>query len=86
MAALVKIYKGTTTFDVNTLPIAAILVAAFQIIYCLDSIILESSFLTSFEVTHEGTGFMLSVGYLTYPFIASVPLRYILSHKYVSFH
>ena len=81
MAVIVKAVKVSESLDVNNLNLAAILAALLQIIYFLDTLIFESTFITTFEITYEGTGYMLAVGYFIYPHLATLPARYILLHK-----
>jgi hypothetical protein len=54
-----------------------------QIWYALDSLWFEESFLASFEIMYEGTGYMLAVGYHMYPFIPTVITRFVLVNRFV---
>jgi len=60
-----------------------LLAAGLQIWYSLDSLWFEDSFLASFEIMYEGTGYMLAVGYHMYPFIPTFITRYVLVHRFV---
>ncbi|XP_014212423.1 delta(14)-sterol reductase [Copidosoma floridanum] len=79
LAAIFKISEIKLGWS-NVDPVA-IAVVSLQIIYALDSLIFEASFLSSFEVLYEGTGYMLSLGYLIYPFLTSISIRYLSHHK-----
>ncbi|KAJ8674040.1 hypothetical protein QAD02_005302 [Eretmocerus hayati] len=82
VAALAKIYKESGgSLDLNTLNIHAVLIALFGAIYFTDTILFESKMLTTFEITSEGTGYMSCFGYLIYPYLSTLPLRYVLLHK-----
>jgi hypothetical protein len=81
LAAIVKIYKESQSLELNNLNYIAIEVAILQIVHALDSLVFESSLVTSFEITYEGTGYMLITRYLTYPFLATLTTRYLLINK-----
>ncbi|XP_058802204.1 delta(14)-sterol reductase TM7SF2-like [Phymastichus coffea] len=84
LAAGVKIVKEVDTFELNNLQqlnYAALASVILQIVYLLDNLIFETKFLSSFEVVYEGTGYMLSVGYLIYPYLGTITTRYLLAHK-----
>lgn len=86
LAAAVKILKEAESLNwsnVGNLNIPALALITFQIIYFLDALIFEARFLSTFEVTYEGTGLMLTAGYLFYPYLVTLPTRYLLIHKYV---
>ena len=46
-------------------------------------ILSEEQYLTTFEYTKQGTGLIVSVGYLLMPFFASFFTRYVFNHRYV---
>ncbi|KAJ8977585.1 hypothetical protein NQ317_018353, partial [Molorchus minor] len=49
-------------------------------IYFLDGLIFEHSFVSTFEVQQEAFGYMLAMGYLTYPFLTILVAKYITEH------
>lgn len=59
----------------------AVLGALLQLIYALDFLIFESNYLTTFGVMYEGTGYMLCVGHLLYPFLQTLMTRVLLHEK-----
>ncbi|XP_031784406.1 delta(14)-sterol reductase TM7SF2 [Nasonia vitripennis] len=81
LAAIVKIVKEAEFLELSNLNLAALIVASLQIVYLLDSLIFESTFVTTFEIMYEGTGYMLTVEYLIYPYLATITTRYLLIHK-----
>jgi hypothetical protein len=60
-----------------------LLAAGLQIWYALDSFWFEDSFLATFEVMYEGTGYMLALGYNMYPFIPTIITRFVLIYRFV---
>jgi hypothetical protein len=60
-----------------------LLAAGLQIWYALDFLWFEDSFLASFEVMYEGTGYMLTLGYNMYPFIPTIITRFVLVYRFV---
>jgi hypothetical protein len=60
-----------------------LLAAIMQGWYALDSLWCEDSFLSSFEIMYEGTGFMLALGYHMYPFIPTFITRFVLIYRFV---
>ncbi|XP_011504313.1 PREDICTED: delta(14)-sterol reductase isoform X2 [Ceratosolen solmsi marchali] len=80
LAAIVKINQSIAP-ELNNLNYIAIEVALLQIVHAADNLVFESSAVTSFEITYEGTGFMLITRYLTYPFLATLTTRYLLTNK-----
>ncbi|XP_051159041.1 delta(14)-sterol reductase TM7SF2 [Leptopilina boulardi] len=81
IAVIVNIFQESQTISLATINLTALIAAILQILYALDGLIFEAVFLSSFEVTYEGTGFMLCFGYLMYPFLCTLPARYALYNK-----
>lgn len=80
-AVIVKIFQGAQPLSLSTINLTALIAAILQLIYAIDGLIFEAAFVTSFEVMYEGTGYMLCIGYLMYPFLCTLPARYALYHK-----
>ena len=81
LAIIVKIIKGPEPLNLNNALLPAFVAASLQIFYCLDSLLFEGSFLSSFEITYEGTGYMLTTGYLMYPYFSTLLTRYLFLHR-----
>ncbi|KAL7294648.1 hypothetical protein TKK_0011951 [Trichogramma kaykai] len=81
LAAIVKIVKEAPVYDLDHLNLATLGVAGLQIFYSIDSLVYESVWMTSFEFMYEGTGYMLTVGYLVYPYLATLTTRFALFNK-----
>jgi len=60
-----------------------LLAAGMQIWYALDSLWFEDSFLASFEIMYEGTGYMMALCYHMYPFIPTFITRFVLLYRFV---
>ena len=61
--------------------ISMVLVCFFQFWYILDSLWFEKAILTTMDIVHDGFGFMLAFGDLTWvPFTYSLQARYLVDH------
>ncbi|XP_015610469.1 delta(14)-sterol reductase [Cephus cinctus] len=78
---IVKSIEESGSSSWSKMNVALLLAASLQIFYSLDTLLFESSLLTSFEFLYEGTGYMLCVGHLLYPFLSTLSTRYLLHHK-----
>ncbi|XP_076657065.1 lamin B receptor [Halictus rubicundus] len=78
---VVKSIDETQSYTMEHLRISVLSIAALQIIYVMDALFFESAVLTSFEVMYEGTGYMLSTGYLLFPFLPTITTKYALYNK-----
>lgn len=62
----------------NNLGLGMILVCLYQCVYVLDALYMESSILTTMDITTEGFGFMLAFGDLSWvPFTYSTQARFL---------
>lgn len=52
-----------------------------QIVFALDTLIYEATFLSSFEIYTEGLGFMGAFGYFVYPHLVGMFSKFILDHN-----
>ena len=60
------------------------LVVSFQSLYILDSLWFEKAILSTMDIVHDGFGFMLAFGDLTWvPFTYSLQARYLVDHPQV---
>lgn len=58
-----------------------VFITAVQLLYCLDSVVMEPAILTTIDITNDGFGFMLSFGDLVWvPFVYSQQTRYLSTH------
>ncbi|XP_061462613.1 delta(14)-sterol reductase TM7SF2 isoform X2 [Rhineura floridana] len=61
--------------------LAMILVNAFQLLYVVDAFWHEEAILTTMDITHDGFGFMLAFGDLTWvPFLYSLQAYFLVTH------
>ncbi|XP_076284360.1 lamin B receptor isoform X2 [Lasioglossum baleicum] len=81
LSFVVKSIDETQSYTMEHLRISVLLIAGLQIIYVMDALFFESTILTSFEVMYEGTGYMLSTGYLLFPFLPTITTKYALYNK-----
>ncbi|XP_017877864.1 delta(14)-sterol reductase isoform X2 [Ceratina calcarata] len=78
------ILKSIEKFDIYNLEqnnVGVLLGTLLQIIYAMDALVYEHALLTTFEVTQEGTGYMLCTGYMLYPFLPTLATKYMLYHR-----
>lgn len=70
-------------FDLNSLNFNPTLFVyvVLHTIYLFDPIIMETAWITSFEVQQEGIGFMGAVGYSIYPFMTASVVKYIVNYN-----
>lgn len=65
----------------GTVPPALLLVTFFHAFYVADALWFEEAILTTMDIVHDGFGFMLAFGDLTWvPFLYTLQARYILEH------
>lgn len=81
IAFIVKSLEGINRDTIKDVNVTLLFAAGCQIWYCLDSLIYEAKSLTTFKVMYEGTGYMLTLGNLLYPFLATLSTRYIYYQK-----
>ncbi|KOX78838.1 Lamin-B receptor [Melipona quadrifasciata] len=81
LSIVMKTIEETETYSLEYLNMGVLLGALLQIIYAIDALFFESTILTTFEVMYEGTGYMLSTGYMMYPFLPTLTTKYMLYHK-----
>ncbi|XP_066598792.1 delta(14)-sterol reductase TM7SF2 isoform X2 [Prorops nasuta] len=77
---LTKALSDLKEFNIGSLNLAMI-TSTLQIFYALDMLIFESNLLTSFEVMYEGSGYLLCVAHLLYPFFSTLVTRFHLFNK-----
>lgn len=78
---MVKAIEETESYNLEQLNVGVLLVAVLQIIYSMDALFFESTFLTTFETMYEGTGYRLCAGYMLYPFLPTLTTKYVLYNK-----
>lgn len=83
-AVIAKSVQAANSVTPKDLDFTLLIPASLQIMYCLDSLVFESTILTSFKIMYEGTGYMVCVGNLLNPFLLTLGTRYLLYQKYVS--
>ncbi|XP_058802139.1 delta(14)-sterol reductase TM7SF2-like isoform X2 [Phymastichus coffea] len=84
LAVAVTILKEVDSLqwdNLNNLNITALTVISLQTIFFADKLIFEERFLSSFEMSVEGLGYMLTTAYLIYPYVSTLSTRYLLIHK-----
>ncbi|KAK0082957.1 hypothetical protein PV326_006932 [Microctonus aethiopoides] len=77
LAIVVKSIQTTEYTSYKDLNATLLIACGLQIFYCLDALFYEAATLTSFKVMYEGTGYMLCVRSLLYPFLTTLASRYI---------
>ncbi|KAF7997489.1 hypothetical protein HCN44_006060 [Aphidius gifuensis] len=80
-AFILKSLEGINLDTIKDVNATLLVVAGLQTWYFIDSLIFESRCLTSFKFLYEGTGYMLCVCNLLYPFLATLTTRYIYYQK-----
>lgn len=81
LSIVVKAIEETESYNLEQLNVGVLLVAVLQIIYSMDALFFESTFLTTFETMYEGTGYRLCAGYMLYPFLPTLTTKYVLYNK-----
>lgn len=79
---VVKSIEEAESYKIDSLNLPLLATFAMNTLYLLPYFIVESEFLTSFEIMYEGTGYMVCTQYLLYPTFHSLPLRYLLNNRF----
>lgn len=80
-ALIIKTLENSSSSELKDINLAQLLVSSLQIFYGIDMLIFESTILTSFEIMYEGTGYMLCVGHLLYPFLPTILSKYMFFRR-----
>lgn len=70
--------RNTKSLNIEHLDGTTILIVALQLFYIMHGSIHEAALLTSFEIMYEGTGYMMCVNRLLYPFLMTIATRFTL--------
>lgn len=81
MAVVIKVVGDIKSLNIEQLNVAALLVILLQQFYIVDGLIFEATIFTSFAIMYEGTGYMICVSHLLYPFLTTLTTRFILYQK-----
>ncbi|XP_076374754.1 lamin B receptor isoform X2 [Megalopta genalis] len=81
LTIVIKSIEEAQSYSLEYLRISVLLIASLQIIYTMDALFFESTILSSFEIMHEGTGYMLSTGYMLFPFLPTITTKFALYNK-----
>lgn len=81
IAVAIKAVDDIKSLNIEKLDIAALLAVLLQLFYVIHGLIYEGTIFTSFTIMYEGTGYMMCVSHLLYPFLTTLTTRFILYHK-----
>lgn len=80
LSIVLKSIENIEIYNLEEHNVSVLLATLLQIIYAMDALFFEHALLTTFEVTQEGTGYMLCTGYMLYPFLPTLMTKYMLYH------